>query len=90
MSKFVKSFRKILEAYDSVPNSKMTHESLPAKILADWGRKSCDEIEVLAQQNAEMREAIESCIHKMRGSNCDEEQLLKDVLARIDKKENEK
>lgn len=38
-------FRKVINSFDPVANSTMTEETLPVKILADWGRKACDVLE---------------------------------------------
>lgn len=45
MSSFIESFKKIINMVDPVANSKITAENTNIKILADWSRKACIELE---------------------------------------------
>lgn len=42
---FIEAFRKVIDNVDPVANSKMTHDNTPIKVLADWARMACKEIE---------------------------------------------
>ncbi len=44
--KFVDCFREVINTADPIANSLMSKDMPPAvKILADWGRKACNEID---------------------------------------------
>lgn len=43
---FAETFRKVINRVDPVANSAMTQENTPIKLIADWGRKACDELEL--------------------------------------------
>lgn len=45
---FVDSFREVITMFDPQANSLMSKDMPPSvKILADWGRKACNEIDTL-------------------------------------------
>jgi len=42
---FADVFRRVIAIIDPYPNSKITQENKGIKVLADWGRKACDEFD---------------------------------------------
>lgn len=45
MSKFAECFRRVIATIDPYANSRMTKDTVQIKLLADWGRKACGELE---------------------------------------------
>lgn len=48
---FAESFRRVIDIADPMANSLMSKDNPPSvKILADWGRKACDELAVYREE----------------------------------------
>lgn len=61
LKEFSKAFRKLINMFDPIANSKLTKENTPMKMLADWGRKACDLMDDSHPLTPESREKI---VHK--------------------------
>ncbi len=63
MSEFTNSFRGVINQVDPISNSLMSKDNDPSiKILADWGRKACGEIDQLQTKNKRLKETINYAI----------------------------
>ncbi|KKL07422.1 hypothetical protein LCGC14_2586180 [marine sediment metagenome] len=47
MTAFTVCFRRVIDTADPFANSPMVNKNTVVKVLADWGRKACAEIEHL-------------------------------------------
>ena len=61
-SEFTKSFHKIINLVDPVPNSPITVENKEDKVLADWARKACDLLTAQQQQIKQLEKRLSKCI----------------------------
>ncbi len=88
---FVDSFRKVITMLDPQANSLMSKDMPPTvKILADWGRKACDEVEQLQAKLAKAKAENEHLCDTVDAAQQELEDYLKGTLEEKLRDENKR
>ena len=62
---FTIAFREVIEAAYPTPDSKDTPDTTIVKMLCDWGRQSCDELDKISRQRDLLLEASKEAMNAL-------------------------